>query len=64
MPRDTDNNDILNGRKKAPLDKHMALLCLVEHLVATHLTSLPLMRLQLQYASELTPTSSGRKSHT
>lgn len=48
-------------QKAAPLDKHMALFCLVEHFVAAHLTSLPLTRRQLQYAYELMPISSGKK---
>lgn len=48
-------------QKAAPLDKHMALFCLVEHFVAAHLTSLPLTRRQLQYTYELMPISSGKK---
>lgn len=48
-------------QKAAPLDKHMALFCLVEHFVAAHLTSLPLTRRQLQYAYELIPISSCKK---
>lgn len=58
----SDNSDIQTVQKEAPLDKHMALFCSVEHLVATHLTSLLQRQRQLQYACELRATLSARES--
>ena len=58
----SDNSDIQTVQKEAPLDKHMALFCLVEHLVTTHLTSLLQRQRQLQYACELRATLSARDS--
>lgn len=43
------------AQKRQPLNKRMALFRLVEHLLTSHLTSLPLMWQQLQYASSLHP---------
>lgn len=54
--RRLDKTDIPKKvQKRQPFDKHMALFHLVEHLLTSHLTSLPLMRQQLQYASSLHP---------